>query len=375
MDKSNPVSITADELQSRTIDALRFPLIVGVVFIHTDFSDIVIGGQKQIDFVNFPVFSSIFFLFSKFIFEACVPLFFFISGFLFFYKTPEFSQEIYIQKLKNRVRSLLLPYIFWNLVVILFFFLAQTFLPDGLLSGRNKPITDYSLADWLWAFWDTSKINPHLQKTLPINSPFWFIRDLLVVVLCSPLIYRLLKSMGLYLVVGLGLLWLWKPYFYQPGLSSVSFFFFTAGAYFSTHNKNFVDIMKAMRSSLLPVYLLSFVAAFYLLGTRWWSYLYCAEVLLGVILAVALMAEGIEKERWRPNSFLANGAFFIFAYHRLPLVFVIKFLFKLVRPQSDILLLFLYLAAPGLIIILGLAAYSFLKQWMPRFTAAICGGR
>ncbi|VTR34176.1 acyltransferase family protein [Sphingobacterium thalpophilum] len=363
------------ELQSKTIDALRFPLIVGVVFIHTDFSDIILDGQKQIDFGNFPVFSSIFFLFSKLIFEVCVPLFFFISGFLFFYKTEGFSRETYVQKLKNRVRSLLVPYIFWNFVVILFFFLAQTFLPEGMLSGRNKLIIDYSLSDWLWSFWDTSHINPHLEKTLPINSPFWFIRDLIVVVLCTPLLYWLLKKWGLYVVLAFGLLWVLYPYFYRPGLSTASFFFFTAGAYFSIHKINFVEMMKPLFFRLLPVYLLLAVAAFYLLGSIWWSYLYCAEVLLGLVLAVALTAGGIEKGKWQPNNFLTSGAFFIFAYHRLPLVFVIKFLFKLVRPQSDILLLVLYLAAPGLIIVLGLVGYSFLKQWMPRFMAAVGGDR
>ncbi len=45
MGKDYQDSLTA-ELQSKTIDALRFPLIVGVVFIHTDFSDIILDGQK-----------------------------------------------------------------------------------------------------------------------------------------------------------------------------------------------------------------------------------------------------------------------------------------------------------------------------------------
>ena len=91
MGKDYHLQYSDGQLLSKTIDFLRFPLIVGVVFIHTDFSNIVIGGVKQISFVNFPVFARIFFLFSKVIFEVCVPLFFFISGFLFFYRTEGFS--------------------------------------------------------------------------------------------------------------------------------------------------------------------------------------------------------------------------------------------------------------------------------------------
>ncbi|WP_343563103.1 acyltransferase [Sphingobacterium sp.] len=375
MDKDYLFKTAAEDLQSKTIDFLRFPLIVGVVFIHTDFSDIVMGGVKQISFVNYPIFSFIFSLFSKVIFELCVPLFFFISGFLFFYKTAGFSWEIYLQKLKKRVRSLLVPYIFWNLAVIVFLLLAQTFFSGTLVSGRNKLITDYSLTDWLWSLWDTSHVNPHLRKTLPVNSPFWFIRDLMVVVLSSPLIYVLIKKLKAYAVILLGLLWIFNPFFYLPGLSTVAFFFFTAGAYFSINNKNFVGAMRPLLSIALIVYVLLVVAQLVFRGLAWWADLYCAGIMIGVVAVVAVSAHFIERGSWRTNAFLAESSFFIYAYHRLPLVFVIKFLFMLLKPQAEGLLLFLYLACPTIIIVLGLVIYSLLKQFWPRFTAMISGGR
>ncbi|MND67534.1 Acyltransferase family protein [compost metagenome] len=375
MGKDYHFKMSAEELQSKVIDFLRFPLIVGVVFIHTDFSDIVMAGVKQISFVNYPIFSRIFFLFSKVIFEACVPLFFFISGFLFFYKTAGFSREIYLQKLKNRIRSLLVPYIFWNLLIILFLMLAQTFLSGSLVSGRNKLITDYNLLDWLWSFWDTSHVNPLTKKTLPINSPFWFIRDLMVVVLFSPLIYILIKKLRAYAVIMLGLLWIFNPFFYLPGLSIVSFFFFTAGAYFSIHKMNFVEVLKPMLRALAPLYILIVAMALYFVGTGWWSYLYCAGVIVGLVLAITVSAYFIDSGKWHLNPFLTNGSFFIYAYHRLPLVFVIKILFKWLHPRSDGALLLLYLACPAIVILLGLLIYSLLRQWLPRFTAVISGGR
>jgi len=375
MGKDYHYKMSDDELQSKTIDFLRFPLIVGVVFIHTDFSDIVMTGVKQISFVNYPLFSHIFFLFSKVIFEVCVPLFFFISGFLFFYKTAGFSTEIYLRKLKNRVRSLLIPYVFWNLLVILFLLLAQLFLSGSLVSGRNKLITDYSLQDWLWSFWDTSQINPNLRKSLPINSPFWFIRDLMVVVLFSPIVYILIKKLRAYAVIILGLLWIFNPFFYLPGLSTVSFFFFTAGAYFSINTKNFARGMRPMLSIVVPLYLLLVAAQLIFLNKSWWVDLYCAGICIGLIATVSVVAHFIAKESWRTNAFLANSSFFIFAYHRLPLVFVIKFLFKILEPQSEVLLLFLYVFCPVIIIVFGLVIYSFLKQFWPRFTAVIGGGR
>ncbi len=375
MGKDYHFKMPGEELQSKTIDFLRFPLIVGVVFIHTNFADIVIPGAKQFSLAHYPVFSHIFFLFSNIIFEVCVPLFFFISGFLFFYKTTDFSKAVYLQKLKNRLSSLLIPYVFWNLLVLLFLLLAQTFLSGSLVSGRNKLIMDYSVMDWLWSFWDTSQINPHFNKSLPINTPFWFIRDLMVLVVCSPLIYFLIKKIGVYAVIALGLLWFFNPYVYKPGFSTVSLFFFSAGAYFSMHKINFAEVMEPMLKAVAPLYILIIILAFYFVGSGWWPYLYCAAIVMGLITTVALCAHYLAKDSWHTNSFLANGSFFIFAFHRLPLVFVIKFLFKVLRPQSEGLLLFLYLACPAIIIVFGLIGYSVLKQVRPRFTAAVSGGR
>lgn len=375
MDKANHFKISGKELQSKTIDFLRFPLIIGVIFIHTDFSNIILPGVKQINFVNYPIFSHVFILFSKIIFATCVPLFFLISGFLFFYKTDVITIKVYLQKLKNRVHTLLIPYIFWNLLVILFLVLAQTFLSGGLVSGNNKLIIDYSVQDWFRAFWDTSMINPTLDKSLPINSPFWFIRDLIVVILLSPLICFAIKKIGVYVVIALGLLWIFNPWFYEPGLSTVSFFFFSAGAYFSMYQKNFATSMKQMLPLVAPLYILIVIATLYFFGQSWWSYLYCGGIMVGLILAVGLSAYFIEKGSWHTNTFLANSSFFIFAYHRLPLVFVIKFLFKLLHPQSEAVLLLLYLACPTIIIVLGLLGYRLLRQYLPKFTAVINGGR
>ncbi len=86
-------------LLSKTIDFLRFPLIVGVVFIPTDFSNFIIQGSKQINILYFPVFAYVFFLFSKFVFEICVPLFFFISGFFYAIFVFSLSSHYYTVRL------------------------------------------------------------------------------------------------------------------------------------------------------------------------------------------------------------------------------------------------------------------------------------
>lgn len=283
--------------------------------------------------------------------------------------------EIYLKKLKKRIKSLLLPYIFWNLIAVALLFLAQYLMADNLLSGRSKLVVDYRPSDWLWSFWDTSKINTYQVKSLPANSPLWFIRDLMVAVIVSPLIYLIIRRIGIYAVIAIGLFWLINPYYYKPGCSSVCFFFFSLGAYFSIKNKNFIDFVKPALSMVIPLYILIVVTASWLFYTSWYSDLYGIGILVGMVLALSLTAHCIEKGTWRPNAFLVKSSFFIFAYHRLPLVLVIKLLFVVVQPQSEASLLLLYIACPALTIVFGLFIYRIASKLFPKGTALISGGR
>lgn len=137
---------------SCTIDFLRFVLIVAVVFIHCSPDSVVINGMELVQKNAFPIYSLSHHIVSCELAKIAVPLFFFISGFLFFYKSSGFTVGDYVKKIKRRARTLFLPYIFWNAVVIILFIFAQLFIPS-MLSGVNKPILDKNFLEWLNMFW------------------------------------------------------------------------------------------------------------------------------------------------------------------------------------------------------------------------------
>lgn len=178
-----------EKLQSSVISFLRFPLIVAVVFIHSIPENVGLNALSDVTNDNLTVYEGTRYFISNIVARIAVPAFFFISGFLFFRKTDYFNINAYVQKLKKRGKSLLIPYLFWNLVVILLSWGTQTFLKD-LLSGKNLLITDYTWLNWLQAFW-----NGNAGKNMPINYPLWFIRDLMVVVLFSPIVYWGIKRL------------------------------------------------------------------------------------------------------------------------------------------------------------------------------------
>lgn len=366
------------DLTSRIISFLRFPLIIGVIIIHADFSNIAIAGHKCINNIDYPAYTCISYLFSQIIARIAVPLFFFISGFLFFYKTQIFNSSTYLQKIKKRIHTILIPYVFWNLLVIIFYLCIQSILPE-LLSGQNKPILNYSLSDYLFAFWDTNQISPTNNKGMPINYPLWFIRDLMVVIICSPLLYFAIQKLSKAIIFILGLLWISNTWLNITGFSIDAFFFFTFGAYFSIKKKDFISLMQPYFKLYIILYAIILMTE--LLNHQisfikdYVKYIHNIGILLGLLSAITLSAHFISQNKWKVNSYLTKSTFFIYAYHALPLTFFIKLSLNFIKPYTEFSLLITYWGSAIITTLIGLLIYHLIKTCLPKFTAFITGGR
>lgn len=95
-------------------DFLRFPLMIGVVMIHCDISD-QIGPEFREQWSG-----NIMYFFSNIIGRFSVPMFFLISGFLFF-RNGRINTSLYLTKLRSRVHTLLIPYFIWNTIAFIYF--------------------------------------------------------------------------------------------------------------------------------------------------------------------------------------------------------------------------------------------------------------
>ncbi len=228
------------EDRSKVIAFLRFPLIVGIVLIHANLT-----GKQAEQATIYPLVSH---LFSEIIGSAMVPLFFFISGFLFFYKVSRFTSGVYAQKLRRRLKSLLIPYLFWNVLCLLLFFLAQQLL--GPASGNHQLMKSCTWQNWFWAFWDITRITPGDMLQAPVCIQMWYIRDLLVLSLLTPFIYIIVRYARLYFLLPLSAIWLFSWWhFPYPGFSIMGFLFFSFGAYCSIHRRDFTS----MAAHIFPV--------------------------------------------------------------------------------------------------------------------------
>ncbi len=355
------------ELQSKVFDFLRFPLIIGVIFIHNyglegDWSELceVVNPQTQM-----PLFYISNVLFSQVLGNIAVPLFFFMSGYLFFYNT-DFNKEVYKRKLKSRCKTLLMPYLFWNAAPVLLF-LTIAKLP--FLSPFFNRTFDFNLAFLVDAFIGNS-------EGFPLAYQFWFIRDLMVVVVFTPLIYWFLqrtKSIGLAMI---GLCWLLDFSLLIFTSSTSAWFFFMAGAYLSINKKNVLTVFSLFGNWVYALYALVAVADLCTKGMIFNPYLHNVGILLGIMACFRLSAYLIGERNVKVSPFLAASSFFIFAVHEQWLLTTIRRVINLTfNPSGDMVMTFLYFGYVILTVLIALALYYVLQKTMPRFTAFITGGR
>ncbi|MCI1683077.1 MAG: acyltransferase [Bacteroides sp.] len=351
-----------EELQSKVIDFLRFPMIVGIVLLHAFLEDI---RGLNIPDGGLPIYHHASFFISRVLVFVAVPLFFFISAYLFFYHTS-FSFESYKKKLKKRAHTLLIPYLFWNLVIIVGHWMVTLLSPVQLTSGAYKLIEDYTWWDYLRSFWA-------VNGSMPINGVLWFIRDLMIMMVLSPVVYFMIRYLRWIAVLLIGGIWLSGVTCDIPQMSAI--FFFTLGAWYSINRRNFVADFK----SFFPWgILLYFIYALGTVATREYTgfvYVSNAGILLGIVAVIALTAHYVEKGKWRASVFLTGSCFLVYAFHQLPLNIMVRILFRLIHPVSDGQFLFIYLISPVTIILMDLLIYAILKRFLPKFTIFITGGR
>lgn len=361
-------SIREEELLTKTISFLRFPLIIAVLFIHTNLCNVTVSGTHFVGGGEFPIHDVVRHIISKELGGIAVPLFFLISGFLFFYNS-DFSVPIYKKKIKKRFYTLFIPYIFWNLAILLVFFLTQTFL-SSLTSGTNKAIIDYNIFDFLKVFWDYG-------ETRPICFQFWYIRDLIVVVIFSPLIYLAIKKCKIYFIILLALLWYLKIWPNAVGFSSTAFLYFSIGAYFAINKINIVTYLKPYRNFIITFYMIILTTSIllHIYNVAFANYIHLIGMFTGCFAFITLTSIGIENNVIKENKFLTENAFFIYAIHGMPIALLVKLYVTRMQSMSEIKMIAGYLIIPIIITIIGILTHQLLRKLFPRFTNIITGGR
>lgn len=327
--------------------------MICVVFIHSELKE----STSSV------VFSFAQSWFSRILPTVAVPLFFFFSGYLFFVGINRegrnrLNLNILLNKLKKRFRTLLIPYLIWNTVVILAFGFLHRFLPS-LINSSFENVSGYSFLQLLNCYWKGS-------GGFPIAYQFWFLRDLMIAMLFSPITYWFVKKSAWVILVLTILYLIGAPYLRPP------FYYFACGAYFSLQRINFILYAGKIRYAAIFVAIIS--AIVYYLNDE------CAIGHRFFILSAAISLAGCSCLSQRNgftlkmNSY-SQALFFVYAYHGLPILLSSRLLVRFIPEQDIVLLLVAYFFYPLIITAVGVGIYMGLKRTMPGLLNILTGGR
>jgi len=355
---------TLNEEQSLRLGMLRFPLIVGVVFIHArlmaaDFINAKDGFDYYVsDFVQH--------LISEGVAHTAVPLLFLMSGYLFF-NGFESSLECYWKKIKSRTRSLLVPFLFWNVATLLFFWFAQTWsVTSGYFSGQRVAVAEYGGMDYLDAILGIDR--------RPISYQFWFIRDLMLLVLLTPIIHQLNKRIPLPFLLCLFSIWffVWVDFEMPapPGL-----LFYSLGCYLG-YTRTSLFGLDRHGPAIVTTYVMLLLAGVIWAQSPLYPYVHKVDIMLGMISCLYLtkLMAGFRISRQVLAS-LGAASFFVYAAHEPLLSVLNRLAYRVVRPEGSGSMLVMYFLIPTMLIIVLVGVYRLSRQVLPQFTSMITGGR
>ena len=176
---------------SRKITLLQFWGIVAVVYTHAyNGYPRPLEPHNTYNPVNFVIAFEYFLAGGALRFA--VPMFFTMSGFLFFvhkkYDKPDFN---FGKRIRSRIKSILLPYLLWDIVAYLCVVLILLLIPK---SQTLWPWFNFRVSPSTYAF---PQILYTIRDTLitPVPYQLWYLRDLFLLVLQTPLFFFLHRKM------------------------------------------------------------------------------------------------------------------------------------------------------------------------------------
>ena len=217
---------------SEAITWLRFPLIFFIIILHC-YSVVKIEGSISSSYFK------VVYPFALWLGETGVPGFFFISGYLFF-----LSKKSYADKLRTRIHTLLIPYILWNAILLALYIIVFVMGHPQIIN--NKDMADFGFIDYVRLFWDRGSYDN--GNFVPLLCPLWYIRNLLIMSLLSPLLYYIIRYAREAFLIIVTVWWLVS---YHNAFIPQTILFFCLGAYFSIFEANPLQIVFKQKKLFL----------------------------------------------------------------------------------------------------------------------------
>ena len=345
-----------DNQLSSAITWLRFPLIFLIIMLHC-YSVQRLGGNHE-------MFFKAVYPFYNWLGETGVPGFFFISGYLFF-----LSKKTYTQKLYTRIHTLFIPYLLWNTILLTIYLAAYAIgFPQNI---NGKSLADYGLIDYVRLYWDRGSHDN--GNFVPLLCPLWYIRNLLIMSILSPLFYYIIKHLREVFLLFIAIWWMTT---YNNAFIPQTILFFCLGAYFSILDKNPLETVIKNKSLFLTLFVL-FAAGDIITHIAISTPVNLQTHRLALIFNIPasfLLADYCVQHNYS-NELLPNAAFIVFCVHYPIVIILRKFCINQFSNATDISHIMLYFICVIISTLLSLGIYLLLDNYLPNVKRVLSGNR
>ena len=364
---------------SRAIGLSRILLIIGLVFLHYGvFPNSLMSPFQGIDIHehNFATWMNSAILF---FFFSVVPLLSMISGWLFFSFPLEDARAALQKRIIRRFKSLYLPLVVWNAAYLAALYAVFLTNPHAsVFTHMNRLNMDFVSAGWveygnaIFAVTDG-----------PIAFQFWFVRDLFVTTLVSPIFWLMLRHKPWASAVVLCFIWLsgWNMgIFVRP---DVPFFFYMGALIRQKHLPMTIPLPATIGLIALYVtlaglralapYVVPALAAYE--NPLWLDVATRAMRVVGVLGCWGALYR-LAQTTWggRIDGY-GSLAFFLHSAHWPLLAMVKTVIWRFMPGDNDMWMLVHYAASVSLTVMIGLGLGLALATKAPGIFALMNGGR
>ncbi len=157
--------------------------------------------------------------------QIAVPGFFLLSSYLFF---RNFSWDKLPRKWKSRVFSVLIPYVVWNIIYYLGYMAASRLLAMRSVVGRD--VIPFTVQE-IWR-----AVSQYAYAPI-----FWYLYQLVFLIIVSPVIYALVKNRAIGLFWILGLVFAVHLHLDMRHPNTDALLYYSVAAYFAVHRRGLVE--------------------------------------------------------------------------------------------------------------------------------------
>lgn len=297
-------------------------------------------------------------------FSAGPTVFLLISGFLFY--TGFDAPGAYRRKLRSRMKSLGLPYLLWNFVASPWFIAIILSVAGLFMTVGESPRLDSPLHIFFGYYPDF----------FPSNAALWFIQQLLVMVVLSPLIWFLLRRAALYYLLAVFLTWTYVITFVGGG--GIENFLqallgFSVGGWLSLRGKGLFNIPAKI--GWLALAATAAVSAIAIIFDFPEESIRCICCILAAVAIMGLTEYFSHTRLAYLFAWLGEAAIFFYFTHLLYRAEVSRFLIRTFNPSTDLEVAALIVFNFLLLIIYIMGTFLMLRNLAPRLLRFFLGGR